>query len=85
MSQAVTQSPNALYEWGYHCKKCRKTTIHYYIGPQRDRDGEIILHLWNCTVCESTISGISPEEAWRKSVRIDIRRMRQRRAKRRYG
>jgi len=75
----------ALYERGHYCKVCGRVTTHRYIGPQRDRDGEIAFHLWNCTECEATVSLDSPEEFAKRCFRRETRRMSQRRAKRRYG
>lgn len=74
-----------LYEYGHYCKVCKRVTLHRYVGPQRDRNGKVVLHLWNCQECDDTISMESPEECAKRWFRNQTRRMRQRRSKRRYG
>jgi len=74
-----------IYEWGIFCRVCQVMTIHRYIGPQFDDKGEIILRFWGCTRCGDTVAGESPEECGKRAFRIETRRMRQRRAKRRWG
>lgn len=81
----MTMAPAPLYEYGHFCRICKRVTVHRYIGPVRDRNGEVALHLWDCTECGDTMSLDSPEEVGRRCFQLAIRRMRQRRAARRYG
>lgn len=74
-----------LYERGHYCKVYTRVTIHRYIGPQRDGDGEAALHFWNCNRCNATVSLDSPEEFAKKCFHRETRRMRQRRVARRWG
>lgn len=74
-----------LFERGHYCKICGRVTTHRYLGPQRDGDGQVALHLWNCVNCGATVSLDSPEDFAKRCFRIHTRRMRQRRAARRYG
>lgn len=80
----MTVTVEPLYETGHHCKICQRTTIHNYLGPQEDQNGEIILHLWNCIGCGTTVALDSPEEVALRSFRIETRRMRQRRSRRKW-
>ena len=81
----MTVAIKPLYERGHYCKVCKRVTIHRYLGPQRDKSGEVALHLWNCTDCGATVSLDSPEDVALRCFRRETRRMRQRRSKRRYG
>jgi len=74
-----------IYEWGIFCRVCQRMTVHRYLDPQLDDKGEIALHLWTCAVCGDTASGESPEECGNRAFKLETRRMRQRRAKRRWG
>ena len=74
-----------IFEWGIDCKVCQRMTVHRYLGPQLDDKGEIALHLWTCAVCGDAVVWISPEQCGVKAFHLETRRMRQRRAKRRYG
>ena len=74
-----------VYEWGIDCKVCQRMTVHRYLGPQLDDKGEIALHLWTCSICRDTVAGESPEECGNRAFKLETRRMRQRRAKRRWG
>ncbi len=73
------------YRRGHFCKVCERETIHRYLGPQRDGDGEIALHFWDCGECGATVSLDSPEAVARRCFLRETRRMRQRRDARRYG
>lgn len=74
-----------LFERGHWCKVCERETIHHYRGPQRDSNGKIALHFWDCSKCGATASLDSPEEVARRCFRRETRRMRQRRRARRHG
>jgi len=80
----MTIALKPLLERGHYCKVCGRVTTHSYLGPQRDGDGQIALHLWNCE-CGATVSLDSAEEVALRCFKRETRRMRQRRAKRRHG
>lgn len=71
-----------LYERGHHCKVCGQITVHDYLGPQLNLEGEIVFHYWNCRGCGASISLDSPEEFGLHCFRRETRRMRQRRSAR---
>lgn len=81
----MTIAVKPVYERGHHCRVCGGVTLHHYLGPQRDGDGRIALHFWDCSECGATVSLDSPEEVALRCFRREIRRMRQRRRARRYG
>ena len=73
-----------LYERGLFCQVCGRVTIHHHIGPQRERDVSVAFRLWDCSECEATVALDSPEDVGLRCFRRETRRMRQRRAARRY-
>jgi len=81
----MTVTLRPLYERGHFCRVCDRVTIHHHIGPQRDRNGEVALHLWNCSECNATVSLDSPEDFAERCFRIHTRRMRDRRSKWSHG
>jgi len=81
----MTVAIKPLYERGHLCQVCGRQTIHRYLGPQRDENGEILFHLWNCGEFGATVRLDSPEEFAERCFRIQTRRMRRRRGARTYG
>jgi len=80
----MTVTIRPLCERGHFCRVCGRVTIHHHVGPHRERDVSVASHLWNCSECEATVALDSPEDFALRCFRRETRRMRQRRAARRY-